>query len=347
MRGRQGVALVAVLLLLLAATALAHGALLLARAEWAGAGDRARAAVADAAIAGRLDAAVRTPFPGALSEVQVFAHRVLESEPGTEGFVRVRRLGAESWWLEHLADTLGPRRTGVPGRLVWWMDPLTRIESWGAVLSVGPDAPWTLAGTVDRTDFAQVPVGLDGSGCGFGARAPDGLPDPVGVLTAVDVPPGLGLLTFDTLMARTAVSLSGVGTPAPQDDLGVCAEDDAWNWGDPERPGSPCGEMVGVRAAASGLRMDGGVGQAAIVVDGDLELSGDARLYGFVIASGSLRVLDRAELHGVAVAAGGVLVETGARVEGSACWAGRALLAARAQWMPRPTLLAGLSLLGP
>lgn len=347
MRGREGVALVAVLLLLLTATALAHGALLLARAEWAGSRDRVRATVTDADIAARLDAAVRAPFPSVLSDVPEFGHRVLQSEPVTEGFVRVRRLGAESWWLEHVADTLGVRRTGVAGRLVWWMDPLARMESWGAVLSGGPDASWTLAGTVDRTNFAQVPLGLDGHGCGFGAHAPDGLPDPVGTLTAANVPPGLGLLRFDTLMARTAVSLSGRGTPVPRDDLGVCAEDEAWNWGDPDRPGSPCGEMVAVRAAASRLRMDGGVGQAALVVDGDLELSGDARLYGFVIASGSLRVLDRAELHGVAVAAGGALVETGARVQGSACWAGRALLAARAQWMPRPTPLAGLSALGP
>jgi hypothetical protein len=117
--------------------------------------------------------------------------------------------------------------------------------------------------------------------------------------------------------------------------------------GDPERLEAPCGSVVAVRAAESPLRVEGGVGQAALLVDGDVELAEDAKLYGFLMTSGVLRLRDQAELRGMGVALGGVVVGSGARVQGSACWAARALYAARAQWMPMASPVPGVPPIAP
>lgn len=347
MNGRRGVALVSVLLLLLVATGLAHGVLLLARAERTSAIARVRASEAHAVALDRLDESLREGTWPELSEAPIWARRLLFDATGG-GAVVAHRLGPESWWLEYRVDAPAPRRIGVPGRLSWWMDPLTRMESLGAVLSVGHGVESSLAGTVDRSLFGRIPTGLDNASCALGSRGWTGdLPEVLGVLEDTASRPGLGLLPFDTLLARTSVVLDESGTMEPLEASERCVEEDGWNWGDPEALESPCGEVVAVRAARTDLRVEGGVGQAAVLVDGDLELAGTARLYGFVFTTGVLRIRDEAELHGAAVAVGGLVVEGGARVQGAACWAGRALRSARAEWMPRPSPVPHLPAVGP
>jgi hypothetical protein len=345
--GRRGVALISALLLLLTLTALAHGALLLARAEWMGSNARARAAEAEAVVTVRMDETLQQGLPPDLSDEPIWASRVLDDGTGSDGVVRIQRLGAESWWLEHGANGHAGRGTGVPGRLLWWMDPLARIRSLGAVLSVGEGAAWTVLGSVERLGFGSVTGPLDTAACGFGALTVTEVPDLVRVLPEAEMPFGLGLLSFDTLLARTAETVDGIGTPAPREEVGACVMDDPWNWGDPERLEAPCGSVVAVRAAESPLRVEGGVGQAALLVDGDVELAEDAKLYGFLMTSGVLRLRDQAELRGMGVALGGVVVGSGARVQGSACWAARALYAARAQWMPMASPVPGVPPIAP
>ena len=346
MSGRRGVALISVLLLLLTATALAHGALLLARAELTAAAERTRRAEEDAATAGRLASVLDDPFPEDLSGSSIWEERLLDTGFASGGVARIRRLAPESWWLELAPDSAGRRRTGTPGRLLWWMDPLTRLREIGAVLTVGAGAPLDLPGVVERAGFALTPTVLDDVGCGFGQGPVDFLPDAVRMLPEGVERPALGLLSFDTLLAM-GPALEGRGTPAPADDAGTCQVGEPWNWGDPERPGAPCQGHVAVRSAPSGLRVDGGVGHVVLVVDGDLELAGDVRLHGFVLATGTLMLREEAELHGMGIGVRGVTVAPTSRVHGSACWASSALAAARGRWMPAPWAVPGVPPLGP
>jgi len=77
------------------------------------------------------------------------------------------------------------------------------------------------------------------------------------------------------------------------------------------------------------LVVGGGVGQGVLVVDGDVEVRGGARLYGLVIATGALRVVDGATFEGFVMTYGGLEVSAGAELVGSACWAVRVLAAQR------------------
>jgi hypothetical protein len=71
------------------------------------------------------------------------------------------------------------------------------------------------------------------------------------------------------------------------------------------------------------------VGQALLVVDGDLTLDAGARLYGMVVVAGALRLTGGSTFAGLALAAGGIDLGAASTLRGSACWAVLALSAAR------------------
>jgi hypothetical protein len=349
-RDRRGAALVLVLIAMLIGTALAHGVLVLARAEgWL---SRVHAATAvrarveriamDRALRGGVEAARTTPVQGVWS--------VPDSAHGEDLELRMRRLGREAWWMEAVDGPAGVRRAGSPARLLWWMDPVARVESLPAVVTVPEDGIIDIEGPVETLGFGIVETPLSEERCTpepagrFFGLVPLALGSPVPGTPATT----LALLSLEALLdAPGAMTVEGEGTVRPVDVSDRCVVEDPWNWGDPLDASEPCGDHVAVVSAPADLGVRAGAGQAAVAVRGDLVLDGDARVYGFVVVGGTLHVLGRAELHGMAVVGRGIRVAPEARIRGSACWAVGALRAAAGVWAPRPLVVPGLPPIGP
>jgi hypothetical protein len=337
MKDRRGVAVVLVLIVILGGGALAHGALLAARGELLAARARAERLERQGLERAALDRAVGfEPGPGVRGLPTWGAWRLPDLPLGPEIDVVVRRVGSESWWASIPGRWTGGREAGSPGLLLWWMDPAARVAAIDGVVTVGPTAPVEVWGVVDRYAWGAAQPPLTEAVCeaALGTAPIEPMPNLLALLDSASTRPALGLLPFDTLLARTPVRMEGAVTPAPAEAASQCVFEDAGNWGDPERPSRPCGGHFAVRGADASLRVVGGVGQGAWVVDGDMTLEGGARLHGFIITSGALVLEEGAELHGAAVAAGGVRVGAGTLVRGSACWTARALHAAAAFWSP-------------
>jgi len=265
-----------------------------------------------------------------------------------EGTASAWRLSREGWWLEGV----GRVGTGTSriARLAWALDPLERTLSLGAALTVGWSSVVAIDGTVEGGGPPMGDPSLDPH-CEpwrstLEARhAADPL-EPVAALTPADTLLSLGLLDMDELLSASVVLPSGSGEPGPAESLGECVVAEPWNWGDPDHPWRACGGFLPLRGFRGHVRMDGGLGQGTLVVDGDLELSAGARFHGLALVTGVLHVANEAELVGMAVAVGGVSVEAGGRVRGSSCWVVRALAAQRGT-LGRFRLVPGVGPLGP
>ena len=330
----RGAALVFVLLVMLALVALGHGALASALGELAASRAVARQLEVRAAAEAAVSLALREPGGAwtdsiAVGEVRALGSRTLGRAVAAPG---LRRIGPEAWLAEG-EGRLGPRARARAARLVWAMDPLTRVTALGGAVNVGWSAAVSLAGAVDATAPARVDPPLVAGDCAPWLTELDShylaaplataalLPD-----TATDV--SLGLLDLDALLTLADAGVAGTGTPSPVERLGVCVIDEPGGWGDPDRPGGPCGPHLPVRASLGDLTVEGGAGQGVLAVGGDLTLSA-ARYYGLVVVRGALRLEDGALLEGLALALGGATVASDARIVASACWAVRALAAAR------------------
>src|SRR5690606_8147956 len=109
-------------------------------------------------------------------------------------------------------------------------------------------APVLVDGLVETGRWAAVDLPLDAALCAEALAA----------LATVTVPPvstlplsgavrrGLGLLAFDSRLARTPVRVDGSGSPSPTEAGGACRTEEAWGWGDPDRPWRPCGAHLAV-----------------------------------------------------------------------------------------------------
>ena len=349
--GRSGAALVVVVLLTLALFALGHGMLALSLGELAA----SRAAVRHLEARAAADAAVNRMLSAPGFTWMDTLPRGDARAGGTSALGRAEssgvlaRLSDEAWWVE------GVGRVGVAeshaARLAWALDPLARVVVLRGAVTIGAGSPVTLAGTLDASAPAAVEPPLTPADCAPWTSALEAryLADPlaaVATLDAADTLPRLGLVDFTSLLAEVEDLAAVSGTPGPVEAMGACAVSEPWNWGDPERPWRPCGPHVPLRGSAASLQVSGGVGQALLVVDGDLTLADGARLFGLVVASGMLRVQDGASLEGLALAAGGVHVASGGRIRGSACWAARALAAQRAS-LGRLRRVPGVGSIGP
>lgn len=335
--GDEGAVLAFVVLLLLAAVGLGHGALVVALSEAGASRAAVRHLVARQAAEGALRRALRGA-PGAWRDsVGVGDVRALDAVRlgRAESVVLARRLSPEAWLLEAEAGLAGRPRART-ARLAWSLDPLTRVLALRGALTIPAGATVALSGTVDVAHPALATPPLTPGDCArwatdleaHEARSPL---DPVATVTDSAGGPRLGSLDFDGLVALSGpASLlpGGAGTPAPVERLGTCVEGEPWAWGDPERPWRPCGAHLPLRASVGDLTVLGGSGQGTLVVDGDLVLRGGARYYGIAVAKGVLFLEEHAALEGMALAWGGVVVTAGARVRASACWAVRALHAA-------------------
>jgi hypothetical protein len=324
-----------VILLLLALLGLAHGGLVGALAE----ASAARAAVRELRLRAAADRAVvetlsRAPGPW-MDSVGPWGTRSFPLGPvdliTTRG--TVRRLSAESWWIEGVAESPSGAVARAE-RMAWSLDPLERVKAMNAAVVVGTDAPVSVVGTVDVGSPAAVAAPMDSAACDpwqlelqdHFASAPLSVAAP---LPESAETPGLGLLDLDRLIDLAPDTVVEAGTPLPLEASAVCLVGEPWVWGDPDLPSSPCGEALIMRAATADLRVEGGVGQGIVVVDGDLTLVAGARFYGMILAGGALRLTGGSTLEGMAIAAGGLDVGAGSTLRASACWAVRALEAQR------------------
>lgn len=351
-RDDAGVAIVFVILLMLALLALAHAALVASLSERAASRAAVRELELEGAARWALENTFAPPLPSWADSAETWEERSTDLGPvgAMEAVGVFRRLGPESWLVEgEASDARGVRaRTA---RLAWSLDPLTRVVSVDAVVSVAPAAPLTLGGTLDASAPAAVEPPMEAWACdpwvadlvARYAAAPLGV---VGPLPDSAAAPALGLLDLEALLTLAPVTVAGTGTPAPTESAGSCVVDEPWGWGDPDRPWRPCGNHLPMRAATGDLTVSGGAGQGLLVVEGDLTVRDGARFYGLIVAGGVLRLAAGATLEGMALAAGGLFTDPGTTLRGSGCWAVRAL-AAQGDALGGLVPLAGVGRLGP
>lgn len=328
-----------VVLVSLAAMALAHGMLLSARTELAASWAGARQLELRAASAGALALTLAAAPADWMDSVALWEARpVVSARFGRADAVgALRRVAREAWLAEASARVPAGAGsgTGAPtSALVWVMDPVMRVADLGGVLQVDTGRVVTAAGPVDGVGFTRVEPPLTGAACARWSALIDSFVPPfMPPVARRAVPadgPRLGLLTFDSLLARAGVTVLGSGAPGPVERLGACDVAAPWNWGDPDGPTGPCGGHLALRRARGDLRVEGGAGQGILIVDGDVTFADGARFYGLVVGRGVLRLEGSAQLTGAALAAGGAVVSAAASVHGSACWVTRALAAHRA-----------------
>ena len=103
-----------------------------------------------------------------------------------------------------------------------------------------------------------------------------------------------GGMTWEDLTSLAAVDLPGgvIDRTGPSVSGNQCDHTDPMNWGDPENPSAPCGDycpIIHLRGDAT-IRSKG-QGQGILLADGNLDLRGDFRFFGLVIAQGSIGLL--------------------------------------------------------
>lgn len=110
---------------------------------------------------------------------------------------------------------------------------------------------------------------------------------PVLVDSTREAPGRLAGVELATLRALADKVLGpGLWTAGPSQVAGECRYTALSNWGEPDRPGSPCGDYFPLIFVQGDLRLHGGRGQGILVVDGDLAVSGGFRFFGPVLVLG-------------------------------------------------------------
>lgn len=317
--GTEGMALPLMLLLLLALTALGHGALLLSmrelQATWAfrhavRAGEAAQAGAWLAIQEGVAPPEDRAPW----------APNVLVSGETSDG-VRygavLRWLDGELFLLEGIGGSrgwVGERRMGWTG---WSLLPPARLGAFKAAAEVGGGYVLVEEARAESGAFLAPPDGWPEASCSGYREVLDslfpggplpilgGLPDepPHPSVEGDSIPP-LGLLSGTELLERAADAIpSGVGF-MPGDSVRGC----------PERSEPPV-----FQGTSGSLHLDGGRLCGILVALGDLRLTGEARVQGLVLVGGDLIMEDGAVLEGMARVRGVLRLGGSALFRSSAC----------------------------
>lgn len=294
----RGMALALAIFALVVVGALVAGAFLAGNLEQrAGRGTLYSAQAADAAEAGAAEtlAAWDTPTLNALAPGDTAAFPPVPLGGRTTYRPTVTRLNGQLFLIQSLGTranaeggTLARRTVGIVARLV--------------SLGSGPEAALTLGKPVEivgsqvvvnGNDSAAARQGLD---CAPGpSRTPIGTATPSSTSFAV-----FGDVTFDRLKAHANVVLPDTTlTSALHPSLSVtghgCDTDDASNWGEPRRSE---GTAVGACRKyfpivyAGGSRLSivaGGRGQGVLLVEGDLDITGDFDFTGLIVVRGGVR----------------------------------------------------------
>lgn len=315
--GRRGGALVAVVLLLIAATGLAHTVLLTVRYE-------ARIAAASVRLLERsaaADAAVGHAFRRNAPELDTIA---VGSSAGpirrTFGHVTTqlwRRRVSDEIWLWEVGARHDGGGTSRSATAAWRLDPERRVADLPTALTVGESDP--------RRGGAGIVTEIDTPGAPCGPGLPAGSLALAVTLVPDSLQPALGLLDLQALV-DLGLGLPPSVAPGPG-AAGVCAASTPDNWGAPDRPGHPCHTYRPVLGRVGDLEVAGGTGQGVLVVTGDLVMRRGSRFYGVVLVAGAVSLEDGSRIHGRLWAHRGLTVHPTARLVGSRCWAVHALSA--------------------
>ena len=342
----RGAVLVAVLLLMLALTALAHGLLVLARFEASASRAslelvRARRAAESAVLhlasdTGRADRAVVPVWTVGDSVSGVYPDSAGRSPSGGASapsadvrFVgRLWRLAPELWLARGGATTRGGTSVEA-ARIVWAPDAVTRVAGMEAAVVIGVGDSVLVEGEVRADAYRGVASSLPDCPPTLAALDSAGAPPsltPVLALPDTQVA-RLGPMRFAAFLERATAVVDGVGSPAPADRGGECLAQEPWNWGDPARGGVPCEDRMVVVRAADGVTIENGVGQGVLLSEGDLTLV-DTRFSGLIVAAGRVTLRGATRIEGHVRADGGIHVGAGSSVSASACWVAAAVSSA-------------------
>lgn len=122
----------------------------------------------------------------------------------------------------------------------------------------------------------------------------------------------LGDETWSSLSTYAAKTYTGANPPPnriePATTAGVCDKSATKNWGDPARntPAGACESyfpIIHAKGSTETFQLRGGSGQGILLVDGNLEISGDFSFYGPVIVRGKFESKNTAKVHGTVMAA--------------------------------------------
>ena len=335
LRSEDGFALALVLMALVVLAAIATAAAVAAVGQLRAAGMAGRVISARAAALGGVERilAGTVGTPGA--EVGGAAVDMAADSLGGTGLRRVRdlRISREFHFLVGEAALDGGARVRV-ARVVWWMDPESRVAGHRAVVesasvSASADAfllaDSVLAGRPGVAACDSVELLADTMGADT-VPATGALPSPPEWGAGSDGPafegPRIGWLGAAMLAALADLDLSGGGALAPG-----C-------------PGCWSGLVFG-----SGRVRVVGPGMGVLAIDGDLVVESGVAWTGLVLASGDVVLEPGSKLLGLLRAGGEVTLGTDAGVDGSACAALEALKAATS--LSRPIALPGRSWIGP
>ena len=324
-RVSDGFVLPLLLLLLLALTALAHSALLVATAEF-----RMSRIANDLTVAQQAAEGALVQLPGALSglpgRVRVGESVVVDIEPVPTATLRVgvSRLSRESWFVQAEAQASEGRQAS-EAAVFWRLDPIARLARLTGAVTVPTGVSRSGAARVETealwtdAECSSMESALDSA---FVAGSLKGV-ESSNVAGSI----GLGAITMDDIHRLVPPTLGRSGTPAPLDSLGTCGEA-TWNWGAADPVDTPCGLVHVVRSSTGDVDIVGGEGRGLIIIDGDLTLRDGSSIVGMLLVTGRLRLTNDAYFRGMAFAGEGVRVDPSAHIVGSICVAAASLNAA-------------------
>lgn len=126
----------------------------------------------------------------------------------------------------------------------------------------------------------------------FGSGAILGVPNPTKQDTALTEADflSIGPLEWADLISLANKTYSGNTTVRPAPSLvsgGACNINDNDNWGAPTTPTHPCHTHFPIIYATGDMRITGGEGQGVLLVEGDLQWTGQFQFYGIVLVRGN------------------------------------------------------------
>ncbi len=90
-------------------------------------------------------------------------------------------------------------------------------------------------------------------------------------------------------MAQVKLSSGTYNGMEPNDEDGTCVKSDSMNWGDPNNSAGACHLYWPIIHSEGDLHLSTGVGQGILIVEGDLELTGNFEFTGLIFVYGSMR----------------------------------------------------------
>lgn len=271
--GRDGVTLVTALVISLALSVLAHGALTVARLEYRAASAGVAHLEADAAAREGLKAAIESaPVPARLANDLWSPTATVSDSLGRAAYGGELIRIADETWLARGSAKVGRVSATVVGAL-WALDPAVRMVEAAALVSSAGVSADSSATLITSTFFDPEHAGP--SGCAWGSKAEQTRSAPLPAWTRAAEEPRLGPLSLDSLARRI-------------DDPQVMAK------GDLSRSGS---SSTGLLAALGDIELIASHHSGYVLALGDVVLRSGSSITGLVDAAGIVSLFDSSSVR--------------------------------------------------